>query len=394
MDFDDGNWAYRGSVSVSGGGGSYPSPWSFEKKNIAIELTMLGQKSTWYRGGYVQFVSNGLTIPHPDPLGFGRTTLTAPNFPESKSYKVNFTPVRWVQRGRLRYWEFLPTRASERPEPVNPKEFTARELQLITSAGLNPDKLRLSPESLEVVLPLLAALKASQSSIDFTNLEKLIKDFKVMATTDIKTILGGMDAISTQSMANATAIATQGTTLATIATSAVSEKIIALNKAQFQLNNGFWNAAVEHNLGTRFPGISVYDNDGDLQLVEFVAINENSGRLVLTASQYNDNNYPLTVNLQGRNVAIVSPSAPSLPLGSGFSARFSSGAVEVSRPDGTKFNLETAGSIIEAYSLNGFIHTLDTNGSYWYYPQPDFVKNGSNSGNWATVLSTGTVLPA
>ncbi len=305
MDFNDGNWKYRGAISILQPGKSYDLPWSFSSKNVAIDAMFRDVRPHWYRAGYVRFESNGLQAPNGEPLAFGRSILTAPNFPEGQSYKVKFTSVRWVGVGRLRCWELIPTRQTVRPVPINPAEFTSQEIELLVNSGLDPAKLRLSPDSLEIVLPLLTSLRSPQGGSILTEIKTLIQELQTMANTDIRSMLAAVEAATMQGNTNAATIATQGVTLADVKATAVVEKNFTLQKGAFILEGDVYRAPIQHDMGSKFPGVTIYDNDGDLQLAEFIALSETLCKLELTTSQWVDNSFPLTVNLQARNAASV-----------------------------------------------------------------------------------------
>ena len=319
MDFNDGNWRYRGALSILQPGKTYHLPWSFLSKNVAIDAIFRDVKPHWYRAGYIRFESNGLQAPNGEPLSFGRSILTSPNFPEGQSYKITFTSVRWVGFGRLRCWEFVPTRKLVRPEPINPDEFTTREIELLMASGLDPAKLRLSPESLEVVLPLLTSLRSPQGGSILTEIKDLIQDLQTMANTDIRSMLAAVEAATMQGNTNAATIATQGVTLADVKATAVVEKNFTLQKDAFILEGDVYRAPIQHDMGSKFPGVTIYDNGGDLQLAEFIAIDPNQCKLELTAVQWADNDFPLTVNLQARSIASVVAAAWKLiPTGAQY----------------------------------------------------------------------------
>jgi hypothetical protein len=130
----------------------------------------------------------------------------------------------------------------------------------------------------------------------------------IMASTDIRSMLANLEAATQQGTANATTIASQGVTLADVKATAVVEKNFTLQKAAFVLEGDVYRALIQHDMGSKFPGVTIYDNGGDLQMAEFIAIDPTSCKLELTATQWADNDFPLTVNLQARNVATVATS--------------------------------------------------------------------------------------
>ena len=202
-----------------------------------------------------------------------------------------------------------------------------------------------------------------------------------MASTDIRSMLQALETVTTQTAANATDLAAQGVTLADVKATAVVEKNFTLQMSAFILEGSVYRASIAHNMNSTSPGVAIYDNDRDLQLAEFIAVDANNAKVELTASQRNDSSFPFTVNLQAKNTA--SMVSPRTDLGNGYSASLSNGTLRAYFPDGTNTD-DLESGIIEAYFYNLSIHTRNSDGSYSYYQQPSFGKQGSNSGNFQT----------
>ena len=385
MDFDDGNWNFRGVLSVVGGSSPMRSPWSFKSKYVAVDLAAKKVKDTWYRSGYIRFESNGLQIPNKEPLSFGRTVLTAPDFPDQQSYRILFTPVQWLGNGRLRFWEFIPTRKAVRPSPIDPREFTSQEIELLQTSGLDPEKLRLSPESLEIVLPLLISLRTPQSGSILTEIKTLIEQLSTMASTDIRTMLQNLETIGIQTTSNAADLAAQSVTLADVKATAVVEKNFTIAKAAFLLEGNVYRAPIAHMMKSRSPGVTIYDADGDLQLAEFIAIDADNAKLELSVGQYADNAFPLTVNVQARMVSASTRGGVDIGGGVIFSlmdgvlARFENGGW-----------MNYANSVTAAkYSNNRVVYLVNGNesapmisqSSNGYGPEAGNAQDWLNEGN-------------
>ena len=126
-----------------------------------------------------------------------------------------------------------------------------------------------------------------------------------MASTDIRATIQRLENIEDQSNDTYNQVQAQGVTITSTVAEMVIERVITVQKAAFTLLNGFWIATIDHLLNNSAPGIAVYDNDGDLQLVQYIASNPNSGRLEMSQSQYDDSNFPFKVSVQGKSTASV-----------------------------------------------------------------------------------------
>ena len=397
MDFDDGNWNFRGVLSVVGGSSPMRSPWSFKSKYVAVDLAAKKVKDTWYRSGYIRFESNGLQIPNKEPLSFGRTVLTAPDFPDQQSYRILFTPVQWLGNGRLRFWEFIPTRKAVRPSPIDPREFTSQEIELLQTSGLDPEKLRLSPESLEIVLPLLISLRTPQSGSILTEIKTLIEQLSTMASTDIRTMLQNLEAIGTQTMSNAADLAAQSVTLADVKATAVVEKNFTIAKAAFLLEGNVYRAPIAHMMRSRSPGVTIYDADGDLQLAEFIVVDLDNAKLELSAGQFADNSFPLTVNLQAKVGSTLAAgmneyAINSLNMKYRYNPAVNNGTVEKSDIGSdvwTTHNNDT--DILEAF-INGIVLYGRNSGGIFKSVLNDGGRESVSQADYDTAKSTGVML--
>lgn len=395
MDFNDGNWSFRGALSVVGGSSSMRSPWSFKSKYVAVDLAAKKVRDTWYRSGYIRFESNGLQIPNKEPLSFGRTVLTAPDFPDQQSYRILFTPVQWLGNGRLRFWEFIPTRKAVRPSPIDPQEFTPQELELLQTSGLDPEKLRLSPESLEIVLPLLISLRPPQSGSILTEIKTLIEQLSTMFSTDIRSTLENLEMVGTQTAANAADLAVQSVTLADVKATAVIEKIFSIAKAAFLLEGNVYRAPIAHMMKSRSPGVTVYDADGDLQLAQFIAVDSDNAKLELSARQFADNSFPLTVNLQAKVGSTLVVGAWRLAPGTNESFQLLDGKVNRSTNGGASVDFVVWADQVAASAF--------VSGNFVYMVSDTNVNKKSQIGIWqsqdipaseleTTRLSQGTII--
>ena len=371
-------------MAVSGKRGLvYLSPWSFSRKNVAIEVTSTDKKANWYRSGYVQFKSNGLNIPNKEPIAFGRTVLFAPDFPDKQSYKIQFTPVKWLGSERLKFWEFIPTRKAVNLNSISQNEFTVSEVELIQASGLDPENLRLSPDSLELLLPLLTSIRSPLNGGILTDIKTLILDLKTMASTDIRSLLETLETVTDQTMANSSDLAAQGVELSAVTSTALVEKSFTLQVSAFALEGTVYRASIPHNLGSTSPGVAIYDNDGDLQLAEFIVVNGNNAKVELTASQRNDGSFPFTVKLQCKKTASIV--GPLVDLGNGFSAGLANGVLRAYYPDGTGTD-DLESGVEEAFVFNGSPFTRNLDGSYAYYQQPGFAKTIADIDDWIQCL--------
>jgi hypothetical protein len=215
--------------------------------------------------------------------------------------------------------------------------------------------------------------------------EKLI----IMASTDIRSMLANLEAATAQGTQNAATIATQGVTLADVKATAVVEKDFTLQKAAFALEGDVYRALIQHDMGSKFPGVTIYDNGGDLQLAEFIALDTMKCKLELTAIQWADNDFPLTVNLQARSSATVAGpigmSGYAVP-GTEFKVRYNAAEMKVERSTDNfvnRANINDSANIAEAkIAPDGQIHVRTADNFYFY----SLINNGSwqasNSGNF------------
>jgi hypothetical protein len=369
----------------------YYLPWTVSRETTAIEAVFKSAKKTWYKAGYLTFESNGLQIPYDKPLSFGRSIITSPSFPEGQPYRIKFRPAYWVGGGRLRFWEFLPTRKAVRQSPISFADFSPQEISLLGSVGITPTLNRLTPELLEVVIPLLSLLKSIQ--INTENLQ-------TMASTDIRSLLNNLEALTTQTAANTSTAASQAVKLADVIATAIIEKNFTIEKIGFFLEGSVYRASINHMMGTRTPGVTIYDADGDLQLAEFIAVDKNNAKLELTPSQYADNAFPLTVNLQARNAATVAQPAGmngyAVP-GSVFKVRFNvlGRLVERSQDDFvTSENIGGSSAIAGAkIAPDGQVWVASDAGGYYYSPIINGEWKPSTAGDYQNLDTlTGTVL--
>lgn len=126
-----------------------------------------------------------------------------------------------------------------------------------------------------------------------------------MASTDIRDTILRLESIEVQSNETYTQVQAQDIVITSTVAEMVIERVITVQKAAFTLLNGFWVATIDHLLNNSAPGVAVYDNDGDLQLVQYIASNPNSGRLEMSLQQYDDSSFPFKVSVQGKSVASV-----------------------------------------------------------------------------------------
>ena len=125
-------------------------------------------------------------------------------------------------------------------------------------------------------------------------------NFLLMADTDVRTILQRLEAAASGQIAQAERIDDTRSLLAKVRNATTINKKVVLEQADFVLVAGVWTAQCLHGLDDERPSVTIYDNSGDQQIIQFVATTYESGIVELTSSQYSDNTYPLVVSFYGQ----------------------------------------------------------------------------------------------
>ena len=347
--------------------------WDTDISSPIIILDIETPLSTeWKQAGWIRAISNlpgigeSKSLPQMAYFGKHQYTMDPIEFP----YQLEFAPKAWVRQYRLALFtdsrEFRQTTASS---SLNPQE-----LALLDEFAVPSINLRLKQDDTELLLAVLQALHHQGKNS--------------MPGSDIRSMIEAAERSTLQGEANALKLTQQGVTIASTIAEMVVERVITVEKSAFNLLNSVWIADIEHSLNNSKPSVTVYDNDGDLQLVEFIAVDANNGRLELSANQYRDNAFPLTIKLQGKPSSTVAVSEMNVVTLSQFGMKFrrnasnSGGSIE-SSPIGAEswINFGTSDNISSAHILGEVLYVIGASGSYalnlpsggWYaIPMTDF----------------------
>ena len=212
--------------------------------------------------------------------------------------------IRWVQNGSN--GQLIPLEFGEHeilfdvPSPLESYELEILPARLIFNYEVEVLKQIYNPRfdslSQSLGIPIALLQNIPQQTL------LILEGVNLMASTDIRSTLNALEMVITQSVASTAGLASQVAAFSALSNATVVQKSFNLLKAAFLLEGAVYRAPIAHNMATRSPVCAVYDADGDLQLVQVIGLDASNLKIELTASQYNDNTYPLTVNLQAQNI--------------------------------------------------------------------------------------------
>ena len=144
-------------------------------------------------------------------------------------------------------------------------------------------------------MPVYNGSNSSLGTLTSIQLENL----SLMADTDVRSILQSLEAAATAQQAVNSRIDDTRTLLSKVKNATTAERKVQIEKPSFVLTGLIWIAQCIHDLDDDRPSVTIYDNNGDEQLIQFVAKTKTSGILELTQAQYDGNAFPLLVSVIG-----------------------------------------------------------------------------------------------
>lgn len=186
-----------------------------------------------------------------------------------------------------------------------------------------------------------------------------------MASTDIRSIKATTVAIADSLATQAAAVEAQNARVVTMESSMVIEKSFSVAKAAFSQNGIYWVYDLVHGLNNVNPSSSIFDADGDLQLIQTKVQDANTLRLELSAEEYADNSFPLEVAIQAKSNPVVTPvtwfKAPTMA----YHWRVLNGELQNSQDGVTALNASFAQGIVKAaIGGNGLLYIQNANGYF------------------------------
>lgn len=128
---------------------------------------------------------------------------------------------------------------------------------------------------------------------------QILASINLMANTDVLGLAKAMEEFKTAQLAQSASIQSQGVTLADIKATSVVEKEFSIPKAAFVLEGTLYKALVIHDLANMLPDVTIIDASKQTQLVQVDSYELNSFKLVQTSAQWEGNDFPFTVKVQG-----------------------------------------------------------------------------------------------
>lgn len=229
---------------------------NFKSRLIRVEANFKNAKANWNRVGWLKQVNRGNTHSMGHLITFGSQFVLLSDL---SPYTLKFTPVNWLPDGNIKIWEFHGKLTDDQLDKFH---------QFITQG--NPNQM------------------PTYNPSDIRNFKKMLADQAAQLTDQ------------------AAQLVTTGAKLITLETTMVIEKTFTVAKAAFVSIDGFWVYNLVHQMNSLTPDVTIFDVEGDQQLIQAIGADSNTLKIELNQSEYDGGNFPLTVNIQAKNTPVAS----------------------------------------------------------------------------------------
>lgn len=310
---------------------------NFKSRLIRVEANFRNAKANWNRVGWLKQFNRGNTHSNGHLVTFGSQFIL---LSAVSPYTLKFTPVNWLPDGNIKIWEFRGDLTDDELDQFN---------QFITQG--NPNQM------------------PTYNPSDIRSFKKMLADQAAQLTEQ------------------AAELVTTGAKLVTLETTMVIEKTFTVAKAAFVLIDEFWVYNLVHSMNSLTPDVSIFDVEGDQQLIQTIGADTNTLKIELNQAEYDGGNFPLTVNIQAKNSPVVFvPTWEAIPGGVG-EFRFLNGKVEYTLDQGATIDRQLFPDLIAVEAFIGpdsFIYAKLDNGiytasQYGTWTRQDFTEAAYNS---------------
>ena len=249
---------------------------------LRVEARFPKARNTWKIAGSLSQIHRGSTPAKGNQIAFGQQFVTMADL---TPYTLLFRPVNWLPDGYLRVWEYLP--------PLTDRDLLNLSVQednsiLSTITKLLTDIMSTDIRSQKIAIAAVKAetLAAQDTANSAMTIGQLAQQAADTVSTTVQAVIGTVETLSGEMVRKFTS------------------QPIAAAAFIFDPARNYYYATVSHILGDLTPDIEVYDFNKDKQRIQSIIVDLNTIELELDAEDLENNSFPLTCIVLGKNAPV------------------------------------------------------------------------------------------